>query len=573
MKKWIWIALAATLSQSCKPKEQLTNGAASLGELTEEDYLAFQALFSDGLREKMLTNWDDARLNLEQALAINPRSTAARYELSGLYLRAGDLEGARHNIDMAIRGQEQNHWYKLRKAELELELGNLREAVKLYQEVVQMMPEVMQFRYELAQLHIDNGQYAEAYAVYDQMELKMGVSEELTFRKTELLGAMGQPEKAPAELEKLVAAYPGQYTYRGLLAESYAGLGQYEKAAAVYESLLETDPQNGYVQLSLANFHRLQGQRQPSEAYLEQAFANPELDLEAKLDVLGDGVYFQAADRDAQELYHTLLNLLIEAHPSDARAHQLFAEYLFDEGELERALDQYLKVIQLSSADIDVWLRLQYLNSQLNHMQPLYDLGEQSVSLFPNEPILYLYAVSGALELKQAQQALDWARMGLGISFDPAMMAEFSFLMAHALDQLGQYDKAEKAYADCLDLDPAHLVAKKDYALFLADRGQRLDLATRLVDEALAEHPGQPVLLHAKAWVMHRQGKSQEARGLMEQAFRNGLSGGPAYEHYGDILFTLGEKELALRQWRKALSEGGASEAVQRKIVEERIVE
>jgi hypothetical protein len=44
-------------------------------------------------------------------------------------------------------------------------------------------------------------------------------------------------------------------------------------------------------------------------------------------------------------------------------------------------------------------------------------------------------------------------------------------------------------------------------------------------------------------------------------------------EHYGDILYLLGEKDLALQQWIKAKSFGAGSENLNKKINEKRYVE
>jgi predicted negative regulator of RcsB-dependent stress response len=48
---------------------------------------------------------------------------------------------------------------------------------------------------------------------------------------------------------------------------------------------------------------------------------------------------------------------------------------------------------------------------------------------------------------------------------------------------------------------------------------------------------------------------------------------GVLLEHYGDILFELGDASGAMEQWRKAQERGGASEAIDRKINEGRRVE
>jgi tetratricopeptide (TPR) repeat protein len=86
--------------------------------------------------------------------------------------------------------------------------------------------------------------------------------------------------------------------------------------------------------------------------------------------------------------------------------------------------------------------------------------------------------------------------------------------------------------------------------------------------------PGQATYQDTYAWVLFRMGRHADARVWMEKA----LAGSPQpdgvlLEHYGDILFELGDAAGAMEQWRKAQERGGAGEAIDRKINEGRRVE
>jgi Flp pilus assembly protein TadD len=75
------------------------------------------------------------------------------------------------------------------------------------------------------------------------------------------------------------------------------------------------------------------------------------------------------------------------------------------------------------------------------------------------------------------------------------------------------------------------------------------------------------------AWVLFRASKYAEARTWIEKALSAGEPDGVVVEHYGDILFELGDAAGALEQWRKAKTLGGASDALDRKINEGKRVE
>ena len=68
-------------------------------------------------------------------------------------------------------------------------------------------------------------------------------------------------------------------------------------------------------------------------------------------------------------------------------------------------------------------------------------------------------------------------------------------------------------------------------------------------------------------WVLYRLGRYQDARMWLEKALSNNVSkSATLVEHYGDILFKLGDRESALSYWKKAKEYGSKSELLERKI-------
>jgi len=73
---------------------------------------------------------------------------------------------------------------------------------------------------------------------------------------------------------------------------------------------------------------------------------------------------------------------------------------------------------------------------------------------------------------------------------------------------------------------------------------------------------------------MYQQGKYKEAKEWIDKALKSSEKPGAAeYEHYGDVLWQLGEKEAAKEYWGKAKAAGGGSELLERKITEGKLLE
>jgi tetratricopeptide (TPR) repeat protein len=87
-------------------------------------------------------------------------------------------------------------------------------------------------------------------------------------------------------------------------------------------------------------------------------------------------------------------------------------------------------------------------------------------------------------------------------------------------------------------------------------------------------NPDNPTYLDTYAWVLFKRGNYQLAKFYIETAIGNGGSeNGVLVEHYGDILYKLGEKEKAIENWKKAQLLGDGSDVLGQKIKESRFIE
>ena len=75
-------------------------------------------------------------------------------------------------------------------------------------------------------------------------------------------------------------------------------------------------------------------------------------------------------------------------------------------------------------------------------------------------------------------------------------------------------------------------------------------------------------------WVLFQQENYKEAKEWIENALSHGGDQSAVIlEHYGDVLFKLGETEKALTYWKKAKQKEGYSDKLDQKIKEGKYVE
>jgi tetratricopeptide (TPR) repeat protein len=86
--------------------------------------------------------------------------------------------------------------------------------------------------------------------------------------------------------------------------------------------------------------------------------------------------------------------------------------------------------------------------------------------------------------------------------------------------------------------------------------------------------PNSSSFLDTYAWILFQLNDFAGAKEWQEKAMKaGGDKSGTIIEHYGDILFQLGNKEDALKYWKQAKDLGTDSPTIDKKISGEKYVE
>jgi tetratricopeptide (TPR) repeat protein len=95
----------------------------------------------------------------------------------------------------------------------------------------------------------------------------------------------------------------------------------------------------------------------------------------------------------------------------------------------------------------------------------------------------------------------------------------------------------------------------------LADRGQRLDEAQKLLREAMVLKPDDPFILDSYGWLQYRLGNSAEAIRHLRRALAL-RSDAEISAHLGEVLWVTGERREAESVWDRALKDTPDNEAL-----------
>lgn len=128
-----------------------------------------------------------------------------------------------------------------------------------------------------------------------------------------------------------------------------------------------------------------------------------------------------------------------------------------------------------------------------------------------------------------------------------------AFLLGAAYERTEQRDKAIRALARSIELQPDFHPALNYLGYTYAEAGENLDEAVKLVRRAIALDPDNGAYVDSLGWAYFRLGRHEEARTYLERAARLDPEDATLQEHLGDVYVALGQKERARQSYRRAL--------------------
>src|SRR5450759_461650 len=105
------------------------------------DAAAFNYIYVEALKQKLMGNGGDALKYLEQCLKMNHQSDAAYYKMAKIVLANGDTKNGKLYAGKALSIDQNNIWYLTMLAGLYYQDKNLDSAIIFYERAVKLFPE------------------------------------------------------------------------------------------------------------------------------------------------------------------------------------------------------------------------------------------------------------------------------------------------------------------------------------------------------------------------------------------------------------------------------------------------
>lgn len=582
---FIYLLAFAFFVQACGGPKTVSSGskqkssAASKGEqelpISFSDKRRLDAAFSDGLIQKLQGNYPEAIDHFKRALDIYPNHAASHYEMAFVRSSMGRLAEALPYAEKAVSLEPQNEWYRLLLSKTLMDVGKFAESSASFRELVNLKPGNIEYYFLWSSALLHAGKIKEAMEVYDKIEGMIGISEELSLQKQRIYLSQNQTDKAIMEAEKLIRSQPDNPQYRLVLAELYFQMQQDEKAIEVCNKIFEKFPNEPETHLLLAKYYENTGKNQQAFTHVVKAFENPELDIDEKVKILVQ--YFNIPNTFKEETAEAakLIEILIETHPTDPRSYSLQGDFLTRDGKNQEARDAFRKALSYDKSKYPIWQQVMVLDEALNDFESMEKDSKEAMELFPAEPYTYVFNASANYQLKKYEESVKVLEAGKDyVAGDKKLLAQFYSMMGDSYHGLKDNAKSDEKYEKSLNLDPDNAIVLNNWAYYLSLRKENLDKAERMSRKSNQLVKDNPSYEDTYAWILYQQQNFEEAKKWQERALQHtpGVNG-TLLEHYGDILFQLGQKDAALEYWLKAKESGKYSELLLKKINDKTLYE
>lgn len=563
------LGLVSTLMLgSCKapvPQVRAKGATESRKEFEAREY------FLGALKERTIGNEAQAAALFLSAISIKPDLAAAHYELGRLRFSDNKMQEAYQHAVSASKLDPSNPWYLLLRADAARRTGQMKEATECLQSLTKLQPEEPSHWYELSLLYGQQKQYEQALDAVLKIESLSGLGPELIDQAKALNEAMGKPKETLPLLRRYVEAQPQSVETQLYAAQVYMEMQQLDEAEKALKIAYQLDPANGKVTLSLADLARLRSDRPGMNRYLLQAFRDPALSIDYKVQTTLQLLQESQADTSLQPVLDSLSSALCVAHPEQAKAFALRGDILARQEKNFDAIVAYRKSLQLDQAQPKylVWQQLLLLLHATEQWEPLKKESDAALELFPQLPMPYYFRGAALYQMKQYAQSVQSLKNGLNLcAGDKVLEEQFCGLLGDAANQAGQIQESNKAYEKALANNPNSVYVLNNYAWHLALRKESLTKALEMSQKANNLEPGDPNLLDTQAWVYFQLGQYQEALIWIEKAIiasKTDASPG-TLEHKGDILYKLNRADEAREYWIKAKQKGATNDKLLKKI-------
>ena len=531
--------------------------------ISEDDRVKAEYIFLEAEKQRNMGRDDAFHHLLQYAHSLDPENSAIAYYLGYSRLMKSNLSVSDSLFSSSLRmmrkhvdAHPEDKYEAMLYANGNMIANQVQEGLRVLKIQAERNPHNVEVQLSIADAYARLEDYRNAIAAYDSVQQWQGQSVQLSARKVRAYQALNDTVGAIGEMRSLLATAPRNVDYNLAMGNMLLMFGERDSALTYYDKAQQYEPENGATYLAKAQFYNAIGDSVNYDQQTYQALVSKDLDVASKVEVLADYARHLLVEKDSSARTENLFKVLIEQHPNEPQIRMLFSDYLAAKDDMKGAAEQMDYAVNLDPTDAQAWNRLLVLNIISENYEAAIAAGDRAIELNPNDIELYGYIAPAYYNIKQYDKAIEVYKKALAAvdSTDTEHRSMFLGGMGDAKFSMGDTIGAFALYDQAIEIDPNNVSILNNYAYFLTLCNRDLDKAERMSAKTVQAEPQNATFLDTYAWVFYKRKEYTMAQLYIEMAIKNERRpSSDIYDHYGDILLAVGNKQEALKQWKKAL--------------------
>ncbi|WP_018341423.1 tetratricopeptide repeat protein [Cytophaga aurantiaca] len=540
--------------------------------LSTEDRVYFEACFIEGMRYYLIGQTKLAQNFFEKAYVIDETNGGVNYQLSKVNSALSNNARALVTAQAAIKSDPKNIEYIIQLASVYEAQGEFENAIKTYQKIISDFPGNNEYYYQIGAAQIQLNKLDDAIKTYDKIGTIYGASFELTRQKQQIYVKQNKIDLAIKEGQKLIDSDPSNLQYRVDQAEFYYFINRLPDALSLVNGVLKQDPDQISAHLLLVDIYKSTNDNEKVFAEYKYLLAQQNVSVQDKQKIMQDVMKAATTNEKKVQLLE-LSTIFVKANPSSNVALTNQGDALFLNGKKAESRKFYIASAKKDGNNYNLWLQIVILDFEFKEYDSLALHGTEAVDYFPNQSMLWYYRALGYYNLKKYPNAIESLEEAKNLSSkDMQFRMQCLTLLGDAYNETKKYSESDAAFDEVLRYDKNNDYVLNNYSYYLSLRKDKLELAKSMAERVVNRNPAEPNYIDTYAWVLYQMKDYQGAKKQLEIALPNTKSG-TILEHYGDVLYQLGDKVNAVEYWKKAKAAGDASEFINKKVAEGKLYE
>jgi tetratricopeptide (TPR) repeat protein len=236
---------------------------------------------------------------------------------------------------------------------------------------------------------------------------------------------------------------------------------------------------------------------------------------------------------------------------------RVYADHRIAEGKEELALERIAAAVARHPSEAAYHEMRGLVLTRMDRDQEARSAFEKSAELDPENAGAYAGLATLVARGSEFERAVKLFDKAAGLAPDTG---SYAYSAAQLSLVAGNADEAEKRLRDVVSRFPGHAGARNDLAWILAEKGEELDWALALAEDAQRMDPS-PDVLDTLGWVHFKRGEMSAAVGVLEQAVEARADSPSIRYRLGIALNKAGDPARAREMLEEAIAAGSFPEA------------